>query len=291
MTDPSTRAAVIVAATGVLWGFYWLPLRALDAAGWTGAWGTLAVTLAAVLILAPLAWPHRHALRTAGPLALASIAVGGAAFAIYSVGLVHGRVAIVILLYFLTPVWSSILGRLLFGHRATPRRIATILTGIAGLVVMLAATGNWPIPRSSGEWMGLAGGVLWAIGTTGMKSTSDLAPLPSALVFALGAALTALIAAPLLGPVPPLAIGWSAVLLAVVAGIVWWGLSIAALMWATLRVDPARGGILLMTEVLVGALSAALIAGEALLPLELVGGALVLAAGVLEVWPARVRRG
>ena len=66
----------------------------------------------------------------------------------------------------------------------------------------------------------------------------------------------------------------------------WGTLAIVA---AAARLEPARVGILLMAEVLVGVVSAAAIAGEQVGPLELAGGALVLAAGVLEVWP--VRRG
>jgi drug/metabolite transporter (DMT)-like permease len=61
----------------------------------------------------------------------------------------------------------------------------------------------------------------------------------------------------------------------------------AGLMWAAARLEPARVGILLMAEVLVGVVSAALIAGEALGTLEILGGLLVLSAGVLEVWPVR----
>jgi drug/metabolite transporter (DMT)-like permease len=43
----------------------------------------------------------------------------------------------------------------------------------------------------------------------------------------------------------------------------------------------------LMTEVLTGALSAAFLANERLRGAEMLGGALVLCAGVLEIWPAR----
>ena len=75
--------------------------------------------------------------------------------------------------------------------------------------------------------------------------------------------------------------------LALLAGGLWWAASVAALIWAVARLDPARVGILLMAEVLVGAASAALIAGERLSAMELAGGALVLLAGVLEVWPVR----
>ena len=77
--------------------------------------------------------------------------------------------------------------------------------------------------------------------------------------------------------------------LAFAAGGFWWVLSIASLMWATVRLEPARVGILLMTEVLVGAASAALLAGETLAFWELVGGTFVLVAGLLEVWPVRQR--
>lgn len=74
---------------------------------------------------------------------------------------------------------------------------------------------------------------------------------------------------------------------ALAAGGLWWGLSVASLMWATVRLEPARVGLLLMSEVVVGAASAAFFAGERLATLEIVGGALVLCAAGLEIWPAR----
>mgnify|MGYP006994849489 CR=1 FL=1 len=58
-------------------------------------------------------------------------------------------------------------------------------------------------------------------------------------------------------------------------------------MWATLRLDPARVGILLMTEVVFGAVTAAILAGESLSTSEMVGGALVILCGLLEVWPTK----
>ncbi len=75
--------------------------------------------------------------------------------------------------------------------------------------------------------------------------------------------------------------------LGLATGGLWWGASIAGLMWATTRLDPARVAILLMTEVLAGALSAAFLADERLRAAEMTGGILVLCAGVLEIWPTR----
>ncbi len=292
MDDERTTllASLIVVGTGALWGLYWLPVRRLAEIALPGAWGTLAIVAAATILLVPCAIRRRRRLAAADPLALASVAIGGAAFMLYSVGFVYGRVAIIILLFFLTPVWSTLIARYVMGWHTPRLRVAAIALGLAGLAVMLGAGGEIPVPRETGEWLALASGILWSIGTTGIRSKSDLGAPEAAFVFAVGACAGALALAPALEPWPsgfPVenvgpAIGW-----AVVSGGLWWGLSIAGLMWATRRLEPARLGILLMTEVLVGAVSAAILAGEHLGPVEMVGGVLILCAGVLEVWPVR----
>lgn len=289
-TRATFLASVIVLGTGAFWGLYWLPVRWLAEAGLSGAWGTVAITAAATLLLAPLAARHRGRLLCANPLALASIALGGAAFALYSIGFVYGRVAIVILLYFLTPVWSTLIGRYVMGWHTPPMRMLAIALGLAGLVVMLSATGDAPLPRSAGEWMALLAGLLWSVATTGIRAKSDIGPVEAAFVFALGATLAAALLAPVLAPLPDrtaLTAPLASLAIAFATGGVWWALSIAALMWATVRLEPARVGILLMVEVLVGAVSAAVLAGEHLHLLEIAGGVLVLLSGVLEVLPPR----
>lgn len=292
-TDPGriTRiASTTVFVTGAFWGLYWLPVRALADLGLAGAWGTGLITAATTVLLSPVAIRNRRALGRANPLALASVALGGAAFALYSVGFLYGRVAIIILLYFLTPVWSTLIGRYVMGWHTPRMRVVAIAVGLAGLVVMLGARGEMPLPRGLGEWMALLAGVLWSVATTGIRIRPDLRPFEAAFVFAVGATVAAVLLATVLGPWPgraALASPGEALVLALATGGIWWALSVGGLMWATARLEPARVGILLMTEVLVGALSAALLAGERLHPLEMVGGGLVLLAGMLEVWPLR----
>jgi drug/metabolite transporter (DMT)-like permease len=294
-SDRTTRiAGSIVAGTGALWGLYWVPARRLAEIALPGAWGALAIVAAAMVLLMPLAWRRRHELVDADPWALASVALGGAAFVLYSVGFVYGRVAIVILLFFLTPVWSTLIGRYVMGWRLSPSRAAAIAVGVSGLAVMLASDGAVPVPRGAGEWLALLSGILWSIATTGIRTKSKLGPVAAAFVFASGAVAGALLLAPFLEPLPVAvprthvlpAIGWT-----VAAGGLWWGVSMTGLMWSTVRLEPARVGLLLMTEIVVGALSAAFLAGERLGSWEIVGGALVLCASVLDVWPRHGGRG
>lgn len=285
-----TLATLIVVGTGAFWGFYWLPVRELDSAGLAGAWGTAAIAASAVILLAPFALVSLRRSGMPDLVTLAFIALGGVAFLLYSVSFVYGRVAIVILLFFLTPVWSTLIGRFVLGWRTPGLRLLAIAVGIAGLCLMLGAEGTWPVPRSLGEWLALVSGLLWSVATTGMRARTRITTGLASFVFALGAVVAALFLAPLLAPFPHeipvyqvmVALGW-----ALVAGGLWWGASLTVLMWAAPQIDPARTGILLMAEVLVGAASAALLAAEFLGPLELAGGALVLAAGILEVWPVK----
>lgn len=275
-------ATLIVAVTGVLWGIYWIPVRALSDMGLGGAWGTFVITGAALLMLTPVA-PR---LARENRRAVLAIAFGGIAFTLYSVAFLYGRVSITVLMFYLTPVWSTILARVVMGWDTPPLRYAAIAAGLLGLAIIAGLLGGERLTMGLGEWMGLASGIIWAISSTAIRANPPLPPFPAAFAFNLGAALSALALAPLLAPLPPMP-GLPALGVAVLTGAVWWVLFVAGLIWAAARLHPARTGLLLMGEVLVGALTAAWLAGEAMSRPELLGGALVLLAGVLEVWPVR----
>lgn len=289
--NPTFLASAIVLCTGVVWGVYWVPVRAIADLGLDGAWGTGAITLASVVFLLPFVWGKRRVFHDTGWVGVLSIALGGAAFALYSIGFLYGKVALVVLLWFFSPVWSVVIARFVLGWQVPRLRLVAIAVGLAGLFIMLGGEGTVPVPRSPGEWMAFVGGMIWAGATAGMRLKSQVPPLPAAFIFALGAMLTSVGFAPFLEPLPTVPatdLAWVGVLVLVTGGL-WWGLSIAALMWATLRLDPARVGILLMAEVFFGAATAAIFAGEHLSATEMIGGGLVILCGVLEVWPTRSR--
>lgn len=289
----SFLASAIVLATGMFWGIYWLPVRAIADLGLDGAWGTGAITLAAVLFLLPFALAKKGALREANLVGVASVALGGGAFALYSIGFLYGKVALVVLLWFFSPVWSVLIAKYLLRWQVPKLRLIAIAVGLCGLFIMLGGDGGIPVPGSLGEWMAFIGGLLWALATAGMRLKSQLPPAPAALLFAIGAAATSFLFAPFLEPVPRVALSDLSTMVAnvLLTGGLWWGASIAALMWATVRLDPARVGILLMTEVIFGAVTAAIFAGESLSPSEMIGGSLVVLCGLLEVWPTKAESG
>lgn len=288
---PSIAAANLsVVAVGVLWGLYWLPLRALDGVAAAGPWATLAVTVVAVLMLAPLAWRRRRQLRGAGAPALASLALGGASFVLYSNGLLYGQVAVVILLFYLTPVWSTLIARLWLRRPLSGWRYAAVALGLAGVALVLRGShGGLPLPHTLGDWLGLASGIGWAIASTGIHRHSRTAPPETNFVFCAGAVVAALILALALGgsEAPGIrpggaveALGWTLLI-----GALWWAGSLTLFMHSAQRLEPARVGILLMSEVIAGAGSAALLTREPFGPLVAIGAVIVIVAALIETWP------
>jgi drug/metabolite transporter (DMT)-like permease len=244
-------------------------------------------------LLLPFVSARTGAFRATGPVGVASIALGGAAFALYSIGFLYGKVALVVLLWFFSPVWSVLIAKFLLRWHVPKLRLLAIAVGLAGLFIMLGGDGGVPVPGSLGEWMAFIGGLVWAFATAGMRLRSQVPPAPAAFLFALGATATSFLIAPFLEPFPAIALSdlpTVAVHIGLTGGL-WWGVSIAGLMWAAVRLDPARVGILLMTEVIFGALTAAIFAGESLSPSEMIGGALVVLCGLLEVWPTKAEAG
>lgn len=286
------RATFLIVAVGALWGLYWIPLRRLDALATAGPWATVAVLLVAVTVLAPAAWRGRVRLSEASARALFSVAAGGAAFVLYSNGLLYGQVAVVILLFYLTPIWSTLIARFWLGRAISWWRYAALIAGFLGIgLVLRGGHGGLPLPHEPGDWLGLASGLLWSIASTGIHGHSRTRPAETNFVFCFGGLVAALALAPLLaGAIPPEvtaaqlapALGWTLVI-----GIGWWAVSLTAFVAATQVVEPARVGILLMSEVIVGTFSAALFAAEPFGPLVGVGTLLVISAGVLESMPER----
>lgn len=278
-------AAIAVALCGSIWGLFWLPLRWLDGQGVGGAWTSLIFNV--VSLLAPLPFLMRRA-HWAGFLRHAPAGLLlGTAFTLYTVALVMTDVLHAILLFYLTPVWSTLGARIIFGTRLSLSRLIAIGCGAAGMALILGATEGLPLPRRPGDWVALASGMLWALGS--MHSHARPAAgvalpvfsfslggvLASAAALAIGASLGLPMAA---AANLPAALPWI-----ITAALIFFVPPNVLVLWAAQRLDPGRIGILLTTEVLVGAISAALLAGETFGWPELAGTTFMIAAGLVEV--------
>lgn len=290
MSDLSTRYAKTAHSVAVLvpvmWGLYWIPARYVEAAIGAGVWGTVYAVLVACIVLAPAAWYYRASLYTTNRLALASTALGGTSFALYAAGLLYGNVVVVVVLYYLTPVWSVLIARLWYKQRTSLTSCAVIVIGMVGVFLVLKGDNTFiPLPREIGDWLGLAGGILWSIASTGIYKYSRLDSYSSNFIFSVGALISAvLLACVLTGPGLPSgqAIDYgTGIPVIILIGVGWWAVALTGFLWAARYLEPTRLGIFMMTEVVAGAASAALLAGERFDFMMLVGTLFVVVAGLI----------
>ncbi len=283
---PDLLPSLAVVVSGVLWGLFWMPFRALGEAGFAGGWPSLAFYLGTTLLLVPIAvvrWPR---LRSAGSSLVVTGAVAGAAFTLYATALLLTEVVRVLLLFYLTPVWGTLLGRLLLGERITANRAAALVLGIAGLMVILSFDGGFPMPRNAGDWMALLAGLAWAYGSLRVYSRPKVQVYETAFVFFAGGTLVtvAVTLLPIAGNemIPSLSAlqsGWLWLLLLIA---VFGAPPVIVTLWGAARLSPGRVGILLMGEAVVGVGSAALWSGEPFGPREALGTVLIVGAAFIE---------
>lgn len=274
------RLAALLSA--VLWGTMWIPLRQLDRAGLGGAWATTGGFTLPLLFLLPFGLPRwRRLLAGGAPLATAGLlmAVGTA---LYAEGLLRGHVARVILLFYLTPVWGTLLAWLLLDHRVTMRRVATIVLGLAGMFVIFGAGGELPVPRTVPDWMGLFSGFCWAGAVVYLQraeSASDFDKMFVQFIF-LGFAF-------FLFTLIPGGRSWTTPTVDMIGRSASWLLALAilwmpAVFWLTIfagsRLDPGQVAILLMFEIVIGLGSAAILTDEPIGPREWLGSVLIVSA-------------
>ena len=286
MPNPMFRASLTLMIGGALWGLLWIPLRAIEAVGVEGAWATLVLFVAPSVVLLPLSIYRWRIIRQQLGTFLAVALFCGVSFTLYGMSLLLTEVNRAILLFYLTPLWGTLIGVFFLSERLTVRRVVALGLGLIGLLVVLDIGVKLPWPRNVGDWMGLIAGMTWAIGSTVLFRSGGVKVLDQASSFVLGGAVCTIIilviAGGSLGSVPT-----PEALVRSVPTSVLMALTIPPILmmtiWPITLLAPGRAGILLMTEVIFGLGSAWLIANEVLGPRELIGAALILSATVIEI--------
>ena len=268
-----------------MWGGFWYPLRWLEGLGIGGAW--VSVIFFAVAAVAPLPWMLRRSAWEGFGSQLINGTLLGLAFTLYTVSLVLTDVIHAILLFYLTPVWSTLAGIFLFGERLTFNRGLAMLLGFGGMIFILGFEEGLPVPRNAGDWLALVSGMLWASGTLrSFMRPSKGVSLP-VFTFCLGglaaSVIVVLVAAQLHSHIAQLSNLSAGLPWAIFFAAVFFVPPNFLVLWAAQRIDSGRVGILLMTEVLAGAATAALFSGEQFGLMELTGTAMILCAGLVEV--------
>ena len=280
---PSPSVALFVAAS--VWGIYWLPLRAMEATGLEGAWAVGLFNLLPVPVLAAWILLGRAAhgdWRTAVLVGL----LAGCGMGCYALGLVYSGVVRATMLFYLTPVWGTLIGVVWLGERVDWSRWTAIALGLGGLALLLSGGDVATMPLNVGDALALVSGILWA-GAAAVINANPTQPLAAMTMHQfLFAGLTALAFAVFaLGSPAPAAAHVAGSLPMALAGSVGMIMpSVLVIFWAQRRVYPGRAGLLMMSEAIVAVLSATLLLPhEIMAPLQWLGAGMIVGACLFEV--------
>ena len=283
-TSLEFKAKLACLYAGAVWGLFWIPLRALEEAGINGLWITVIYFLIPTICLIPvviLRWQH---VKEGGISLQLTTMLSGGALLLYSTSIVYTDVVRAILLFYLTPIWATILARIFLGDLITPSRVIAMVLAILGMLTIFGLGARFPIPQNIGDWLGIGSGFLWAVAMVRIRMSESHSAIELtagffqwSLIFSSGAAfLLATSQMPDIEqilPALPLLLIFMALL--VLPGTY-------ASLWGPKYLSPGIVGLLLMTEIIVGAISVALLAGEPFGIRELIGVLLIAGASMLE---------
>ena len=283
-SDKTLSLALFLSASA--WGLYWFPLRAIENAGLSGSWSVVFFNACPLIVLLPwLMFHYRKLIGIAGPTLLAAIMIG-MAFTLYANGLVETTIVRATMLYYLTPVWSTLIGVIWLSEPLTRARIIAIGVAFLGLFLLLSDGESSRYPLNIGDLYSFLSGVFWAIGVATLNRWSNIPVLPLAtFIFISTTIISAMFAGVLyVDPVPtvimlktafPTAAFWSIVVMLP---------SFCIIFRVSQLLFPGRVGILTMSEVIVAIVSASiLVPEETMLLLQWVGVVAILLAGLIEV--------
>ncbi|MBU2857183.1 DMT family transporter [Acidithiobacillus ferrooxidans] len=264
-----------------LWGVLWWPLRYFHGAGLHGAWLIFTVYLLLALPAGLWSWRRRHELRRHGRTLVGLFLLGGWTNVAFMLALVHGEVVRVLLLFYLSPVWAIFSARIFLKEAIGWRGVLAALLAVAGSALVVSnGRGSSFADLDMNDLLAISSGFAFALSNVILRADTALGDVHRATAVWWGCVLLALPFA-LFQRLPALSLPDYGYLLAF--SWLWIAGATVAVQFGVARMPVSVSAVIMPFEVVVGALSAWWLAGEAPTLLESFGGALILTAALLQI--------
>ena len=262
------------------WGVIWYPYRIMQEAGVSGiASSFYTYSIAAMLggLLFARNWRGLKALpQSAWWLAL----VAGWTNLSYVLAVIDGEVMRVMLLFYLSPLWTLILAHFWLHEKIGWHGVIVMAVSLAGAFVMLWQPGNnLPIPHNQAEWLALSAGMGFALTNVITRRSSHLSLRVKSMAVWLGVIGMAAIMMPFVDEAFPsptfftvthwLVMGLIALLLMAATFLVQYGIT---------QIQASRAAVIFLFELVVAAIASYCLADEVMTLHEWIGGTLIVGA-------------
>lgn len=264
------------------WGVIWYPYRIMQEAGVSGVASSF-YTYAIAAILGALLFARHWRGLTALPQAAWWLAlVAGWTNLSYVLAVIDGEVMRVMLLFYLSPLWTLILAHFWLHEKIGWHGVVVMAVSLTGAFIMLWQPGNsLPIPHNQAEWLALSAGIGFALTNVITRKSSHLSLRVKSMAVWLGVIGMALAMMPFVDDAfpPPsffsltnwLVMGAIALLLMAATFLVQYGIT---------QIQASRAAVIFLFELVVAAIASYFLANEVMTLHEWIGGALIVGAAV-----------
>jgi len=271
--------SLLIAAT--LWGIVWYPLRIAENNGLSGLWTSLIIYSVALLCGSVAFWNKLGEIKQQ-PLLLATIALcNGWLNIAFILAVIDGNVVRVVLLFFLSPLWSTLLGLLVLKEQLSSWSIATLIVAMIGAIAMLWDPSlGFPWPQDHTDWLAITSGMAFSVSNVLIRKLQHISVRVKTLSAWFGVTLVAAIWIGLSHAGVPQAASnvwaWTAIIGCVLVIVM-----TLSVQYGVTNMPVYRSAIILLFELVATALSAHWLSDEVISTKEWLGGAMIVTAGYL----------
>ena len=279
----NTRFVVIILfISSIGWGLTWMPLKWMNEAGLDGLLLVLiAFTSAGFFLIPALILQRKKWLQKKQYLLLVAI-FGGLANVSFQTAIYHGDVIRVMILFYLLPVWSVLGGKLFFNEKIDLPRFLAVMAALSGAYLILGVDKSLLSDFTYLDLLAICSGLGLALNNLVFRATPDIPVASKVSVMFLGCASMMglyMIIGNVSVVLPESIITTS---YAVFYGVIWITLITFGTQWSVTHLEAGRSSLIIVTELLVAVVSAAIITQSSMTTIEIFGGLLVLSAAILE---------
>lgn len=265
---------------GTMWGLIWYPLRLFEDQGLHGLWATVLMYCGTLIIAIPvLAKGWREWLTHPVLFFFMALATGWTNIA-FILAVLDGNVVRVMLLFYLSPLWATLLAVFFLGEHLSRRAYVILVIAMLGAVIMLWHESlGFPAPKDAADWLALSAGIAFAITNVLIHKLNDASVMVKTATGWLGVLFIAFIL--IIFTKQTLAVSTEVIAGAWLLGAIVMTLMNVAVVYGVTNMPVHRSAIILLFEIVVGAVSSLWLTNEVIELREWIGGSLVILAAYL----------
>jgi len=277
--SPPVLPVISLLFTATLWGVSWYPLRIADSHGMPGIWTTLIIYSCAVVVGCLVNWRWLVDFKLQ-PKLLAVIAVANGWLNVsFILAVIDGHVVRVILLFYLSPLWSTLLGWLILKERMSVWSVVTLALAMIGAMIMLWDPSlGIPWPQHYTDWLAISSGMAFSVSNVTVRKLQHVSLRIKTLAAWLGVTLIATCWIWLSDVAVPQASAnvW---LFTILIGSTLIIIMTTTVQYGVTHMPVYRSAVILLFELVAGAASAQWFSNEIIEFKEWIGGGLIVIAG------------